>query len=225
MNSPHLPPAVKICCIGSPAGARLAIAAGAHALGLVSAMPSGRGVIAEALIAEIAADVAAPVQTFLLTSRQTAAGILDQHQRCRTTTLQLVDHVPYDELAGLRDALPGVRLVQVIPVTGSASIDLAAAVAPQVEAILLDSGKPSAAIKELGGAGRVHDWQISRQIRDAVAALDKPIYLAGGLNAGNVAQAVATVQPLGLDLCSGVWRDGRLDAALLAAFFAALRAG
>lgn len=221
----HPHPAVKICCISSPAEAQLAIAAGAHALGLVSAMPSGPGVITEALITEIAAGVAAPVQTFLLTSRQTAAGILAQHRRCQTTTLQLVDQVPPDELARLRDALPGVRLVQVIHVTGPASIAEAEAVTPLVDAVLLDSGKPSAAVKELGGTGRVHDWAISRQIRQSVAALGKPLYLAGGLNAGNVAQAVAAVQPFGLDLCSGVRRDGRLDAALLAAFFDALRAG
>jgi phosphoribosylanthranilate isomerase len=195
-------------------------------------MPSGPGVIDEALIAEIAAEVAAaqaraaePVQTFLLTSRVTAAGIVEQHRRCRTTTLQLVDHVPFDELARLRDALPGVLLVQVIHVTGEASVDEAVAVAPRVDAILLDSGNPGAAVKELGGTGRTHDWAISRRIRDAVAALGRPLYLAGGLNAGNVAAAVAAVQPYGLDLCSSVRGGGRLDTARLAAFFEALPPG
>lgn len=231
-------PVVKVCCIASVGEARLAIAAGAHALGLVSAMPSGPGVIGDALIAEIVAAVAAdaaaaavaagatapdaPVQTFLLTSRQTAAGIVEQHRRCRSTTLQLVDQLPVDELARLRDALPGVRLVQVIHVTGEASLDEAVAVAPRVDAILLDSGNPAAAIKELGGTGRTHDWAISRRIREAVAALGRPLYLAGGLNAGNAAAAVAAVRPYGLDLCSSVRSGGRLDAQRLAAFFAAL---
>jgi len=221
-------PAVKVCCISGVDEARLAIAAGAHALGLVSQMPSGPGVIGEALIAEIAALAAAEaatVQTFLLTSRQTAAGILAQHRRCRTTTLQLVDQVPFDELARLRDALPGVRLVQVIHVTGEASVAEADAVAPRVDAVLLDSGNPAAAVKELGGTGRTHDWAISRRIRDAVAAHGRPLYLAGGLNAGNVAAAVAAVQPFGLDLCSSVRSAGRLDADKLAAFFAALPGG
>lgn len=223
-----LRPAVKVCCISGVDEARLAIAAGAHALGLVSQMPSGPGVIGEALIAEIAALAAAEaatVQTFLLTSRQTAAGILAQHRRCRTTTLQLVDHVPFDELARLRDALPGVRLVQVIHVTGEASVAEADAVAPRVDAVLLDSGNPAAAVKELGGTGRTHDWAISRRIRDAVAAHGRPLYLAGGLNAGNVAAAVAAVQPFGLDLCSSVRSAGRLDGGKLAAFFAALPGG
>jgi len=227
MTSPHLDPSrphVKVCCISSPAEADMALAAGAHALGLVSAMPSGPGVIDEALIARIAAQVARQrpeVQTFLLTPQTTAAAIVAQHQRCRTTTLQLVDHVPHGELARLRAALPGVRLVQVIHVTGEASVAEATAAAPLVDAILLDSGNPAAAVKALGGTGRTHDWALSRRIRAAVAALGKPLYLAGGLHAGNVAEAVATVRPFGLDVCSGVRQGGQLDASRLAAFMAA----
>jgi phosphoribosylanthranilate isomerase len=235
-------PLVKVCCIASADEARLAIAAGAQALGLVSAMPSGPGVIADTLIAEIAAAVAAdaqadatgaaadgaapraPVQTFLLSSRQTAAAIAEQHRRCRTTTLQLVDAVPLAELARLRELLPAVHLVQVVHVTGEASLDVAVALAPWVDAILLDSGRPGAAVKELGGTGRTHDWAISRRIREALAGLGCPLYLAGGLNALNVADAVATVRPFGLDLCSSLRSGGRLDRQRLAAFFAALPA-
>jgi len=228
MTDPFSParPAVKICCIASVAEARMAVAAGARALGLVSAMPSGPGVIDEATIAEVALAMAGtPVQTFLLTSRQTAAGILAQHQRCRTTTLQLVDQVPADELRQLRAALPGVQLVQVIHVTGPESLGEAVAVAPLVDAILLDSGNPHATVKELGGTGRTHDWALSAQIRAAVAALGRPVWLAGGLNPQNVAAAVAAVRPHGLDLCSSVRQGGRLDPARLGAFFSALPAG
>lgn len=215
-----MPTEVKICCISSPAEAQVAIAAGAHALGLVSSMPSGPGVIDEALIARIAAQVPAAVQTFLLTSKQCAIDIVEQHRRCRTSTLQLVDHLPFDELKRLRDALPGVQLVQVIHVTGAASVSEALAVSPLVDALLLDSGNPHAAVKELGGTGRTHDWALSRQI---VAASPRPAYLAGGLRADNVAQAIATVQPFGLDLCSSVRTHGRLDGVKLQAFFAAVR--
>ncbi|WP_088283641.1 phosphoribosylanthranilate isomerase [Ideonella sp. A 288] len=213
-------PQVKICCIASADEARLAVDAGAHALGLVSAMPSGPGVIDEALIAAIAAQVPPTVHTFLLTCKLSAREIVDQHHRCRTTTLQLVDALPGDELPRLRDALPDVRLVQVIHVTGEASIDEALAAAPWVDALLLDSGNPAAAVKELGGTGRTHDWSVSRRLCRAV---DRPVYLAGGLNAGNVAEAIAQVQPHGLDICSGVRRDGRLDEGRLRAFFAAVR--
>lgn len=214
------PPAVKICCIASVAEARLAIDAGAAALGLVSAMPSGPGVIDDELIAEIAAAVVPPTQTFLLTARTDADAIAAQHAHARTTTLQLVDHVPLAELRRLRRLCPGVRLVQVIHVRDEASLDEAQAAAPCVDALLLDSGNPALAVKQLGGTGRVHDWALSRRIRDAVTPL--PLFLAGGLHADNIADAVRSVAPYGVDLCSSVRTDGRLDAAKLHRFFAAL---
>lgn len=214
-------PVVKICCIASVDEARLAVAAGAGALGLVSAMPSGPGVIDDARVAEIAAAIPWPTRTFLLTARTEADAIADQHAAAGTTTLQLVDHVPHAELQRLRRLRPGVEIVQVIHVTGEASVDEALAAAPFVDALLLDSGNPKGAVKELGGTGRVHDWSLSRRIRDAVAPL--PLFLAGGLHAGNVGEAVATVRPYGLDLCSKVRRDGHLDAGMLHEFMVALR--
>ncbi len=216
-------PAVKICCIANPAEAGLAIGAGAAVLGLVTHMPSGPGVISDEAAAEIAAAVrrtAPAVETFLLTSLTRAEAIAEQHARCGTTALQLVDHVPHDDLRRLRAACPGVKLVQVIHVLGDPSVDEARAAAPFVDALLLDSGNPHAPVKELGGTGRRHDWATSRRIRDAVWPL--PLYLAGGLRADNVAEAIATVRPHGLDLCSSVRRDGALDGGLLAAFFDAV---
>jgi phosphoribosylanthranilate isomerase len=212
-------PFVKVCCISSLQEARTAIAHGASALGLVSAMPSGPGVIGEDLIAEIAAWAPPPVATFLLTSRQDAAGILAQHARCRTTTIQLVDHVPEADLRILRRELPGIRLVQVVHVTGEASVLEAKDLEGLVDALLLDSGNPSLKVKELGGTGRVHDWTLSRRIVDEV---DLPVFLAGGLHAGNVAAAVEAVRPHGLDLCSGVRTHMQLDDGKLEAFFDAL---
>lgn len=212
-------PFVKICCIASLAEAQRAVDAGAHAVGLVSAMPSGPGVISEALIADIAGAVRPPTKTFLLTAASTAAAIIAQHDRCRTTTVQLVDHVAPDEILALRRALPYVELVQVIHVRDGQSVSEAKSIASQVDAILLDSGNTLLPVKELGGTGRVHDWTISRQIRDAV---NKPLYLAGGLTPGNVAAAVAAVEPYGLDVCSGLRTNGALDASKVTAFFRAL---
>jgi phosphoribosylanthranilate isomerase len=215
-----VPPQVKICCIANLSEARLAVEHGAAALGLVSTMPSGPGVIDDARIAEIAAAVPRPTETFLLTARTDARSIAAQHAAAGTTTLQLVDHVPHDELRQLRALCPGVRLVQVIHVVGDISVDEARAAAPVVDALLLDSGNPALAVKQLGGTGRTHDWQLSRRIRDRVAPL--PLYLAGGLHAGNVAEAIDAVRPYGLDLCSRVRTDGRLDPDKLAAFMAVM---
>lgn len=212
-------PRVKVCCIQDEGEAGTAIRLGASALGLVSAMPSGPGVIAEEAIARIAARVPPGVATFLLTSLRDSAGIAAQHLWLRTTAVQLVDSLEPGAYGDLRRALPGIGLVQVVHVTGPQSVDEAIAVAPHVDAILLDSGNPSLAVKELGGTGRRHDWTLSRRMREA---LPVPIYLAGGLRPENVAEAIETVGPFALDVCTGVRTDGRLDAAKLERFMAAL---
>lgn len=210
---------IKVCCIADRDEARLAIRHGADALGLVSAMPSGPGPIDEAKITGICATVPPPIATFLLTCATSAHAIIDQQRRCRANTLQLVDRVPVSAYAMLRRALPGVALVQVVHVLGHESVGEALDAAPHVDALLLDSGNPNLAVKELGGTGRAHDWDVSRYI---VERADRPVFLAGGLNAGNVRAAIAAVRPFGVDLCSGVRTDGKLDEAKLAAFVAAV---
>jgi len=209
---------IKICCIASVAEAELAIASGADVLGLVSAMPSGPGVIDEGCIAAILGQVQGRVKTFLLAAAQRWQPLFELHLRCPADALQLVDSVPIEDLQMLRRRLPTTALVQVIHVSHPSAIAEAIAVAPWVDAILLDSGNPDAAIKELGGTGRTHDWRISRQIRDQSSI---PVYLAGGLNPGNAADAIAAVAPYGLDICTGVRSDGVLDADKLRRFIAA----
>jgi phosphoribosylanthranilate isomerase len=215
------PPRVKVCCISTVAEAALAIAHGAAALGLVSHMPSGPGVVDEAHIAEIIATVPPPIATFLLTSAVTAEAIIAQQQRMRPTTLQLVDHLGAEVHQALRIALPGITLVQVVHVEDEDSVAYALTVAPTVDALLLDSGRLNAPVKELGGTGRTHDWSLSRRIRDQAGT---PIFLAGGLNTGNVAEAIRTVRPYGLDLCTGVRTNGALDPLKLEHFMRAVRA-
>jgi phosphoribosylanthranilate isomerase len=213
-------PRVKICCIMSIEEARQAVAAGASALGLVAKMPSGPGVIEDELIARIAATVPPPVATFLLTSETDIDAIIDHIRRCGTNTVQLVDAVEDRTYAAIRAAVPQVKIVQVLHVADENVVAEARDLARWVDAFLLDSGNPRLAIKELGGTGRIHDWDLSRRVVDAV---DRPVFLAGGLKPENVAEAVQRVRPFGLDLCSGVRTDGRLDTAKLAAFFAAVR--
>jgi len=199
----------------------MAVACGASAVGLVSEMPSGPGVIAEAEIARIAAVGPPGVASFLLTCKQDVASIIAQQKRVGTNTLQLCDRLLEGTHADLRAALPGIALVQVIQVTGPDALEEAALIAPHVHALLLDSGNQNLAVKELGGTGRVHDWEISRQICRTVSV---PVFLAGGLKPENVAHAVRQVQPYGLDVCSGVRAEGRLDRRKLERFFEAVHA-
>ena len=206
---------IKVCCIASPAEARMAIEAGADALGLVARMPSGPGPISDAMIATVAAIVPPPVATFLLTSETTAAAISAHIRATNPSTVQIVSHIDPEESGKLAVLERNVRRVQVIHVEGPEAIDLIPAYAPHIHAFLLDSGRPNATVAELGGTGRAHDWTVSAAF---VQATEKPVFLAGGLSAANVADAVRRVRPYGVDLCSGVRTDGQLDPTKLAAF-------
>jgi len=199
---------IKICCISSIEEAMLAIEAGASALGLVGKMPSGPGPIGDDLIKEIATKVPPPVATFLLTSETTSEGIIQHHHRTLTNTIQIVDLPETDTYKKLRDYIPNVKIVQVIHVINEDSVKLALNVSGEVDALLLDSGNPNLPIKQLGGTGRVHDWKLSRQIRENAKC---PVFLAGGLKPENVRQAIKEVNPFGVDVCSGVRTEGKLD--------------
>lgn len=213
-------PKIKICCISSVDEAKLAIKYGASALGLVSAMPSGPGPISEELIAEIITHIPKGIASFLLTSKQDADSIIAQQRKTKATTLQLVDSVSFEVYHVLRKELSGISIVQVIHVMDESSIDEAKSIAPLVDMILLDSGNPKLAIKELGGTGRKHDWSLSRKI---VESINKPVFLAGGLNAENVRKAIEIVKPYGVDLCSGVRTNGVLDEEKLCRFLALVK--
>ncbi len=212
-------PRVKICCISSIEEAKLAVEYGASALGLVGHMPSGPGVIGDELIYQIAKAVPPPISTFLLTSETKSQNIIQHYKRVNTTTIQIVDELEQREYQLLRDELPNVKLVQVIHVIDENSVKEAIEVSNYVDAILLDSGNPNLSVKELGGTGRTHNWELSREIRKAIPI---PLFLAGGLNKDNVRQAIETVQPFGLDLCSSVRTEGQLDRQKLKDFFNAI---
>lgn len=210
-------PRVKICCISNLEEAKLAVRYGASALGVVSHMPSGPGVITEDRIIEIAATIPPSIGSFLLTSLQNVAAIIAQQRRCRTNTIQICDRLTGGTHSDLKDALPGISIVQVIHVTGRESVDEAVSIASHVDAILLDSGNQKLPTKELGGTGRTHNWTLSREIREQVGV---PIFLAGGLESGNVKRAIEEVGPFGLDICTGVRTSGTLDETKLAQLFA-----
>ncbi len=206
---------IKICCIASVSEALTAIELGADAIGLVGRMPSGPGPIPDDLIRQIARAVPPPVGTFLLTSETSAAGIIAHHKRTGTNTVQIVDLLTEGSYSQIREALPSVKIVQVIHVIDSGSVDLAIKLSGSVDALLLDSGNPNLKVKELGGTGRVHDWKLSRLIRDKSKC---PVFLAGGLNPANVNQAIEEVQPFAVDVCNGVRTNGVLDKDKLSAF-------
>jgi phosphoribosylanthranilate isomerase len=201
-------PKIKICCIQTLEEAQLAIESGASAIGLVSEMPSGPGVISEEQIELIADSIPPTIATFLLTSKHNIEDIVSQQKRCKTNTIQLCDRLEEGGLKELKKWLPGISIVQVVHIISEESIIEAIEASKYTDALLLDSGNQNLRIKELGGTGRTHNWDISRQI---VKSINKPVFLAGGLNATNIKLAMSTVNPFGVDVCNGVRTDGKLD--------------
>jgi len=206
--------------MSSPEEVHLAIRAGADAVGLVGAMPSGPHVIDDGTIARLAAIVPPPIATFLLTSETTAAAIARHAELTHPSTVQIVSHISTSEAAKLCEVLPGVRRVQVIHVEDERALAMIEGYAPYVHAFLLDSGRPNLAVPQFGGTGRTHDWQISAEF---VRRSAHPVFLAGGLTPANVSEAIRRVRPFAVDLCSGVRTEGRLDPSKLNAFIEAVR--
>jgi phosphoribosylanthranilate isomerase len=214
---------IKICCMASLEEAQLAIRAGADAVGLigVSAMPSSRRAVDDRTVAAIAAAVPPPIATFLLTAESTAAGVARHVLATGASTVQIVSHLSPSESEQLPKLLPTTRRVQVIHVENESALDMIGQYAPHVHAFLLDSGRPGLPTPEYGGTGRTHDWSVSAEF---VRLSPHPVFLAGGLSPGNVGDAMSRVRPFGVDLCSGVRTDGRLDRDKLEAFIDAVRA-
>jgi phosphoribosylanthranilate isomerase len=211
---------VKICCISSSAEAQLAIQSGADAVGFVAQRPPSPRTIADEAIARIAQMIPPPVSTFLLTSEISAEAISAHIRSTNPTAVQLLAHLDPVESAKLAKLEPQVRRVQVIHVHGIEALELISMYAPFVHAFLLDSGKPNLATPQFGGTGRPHDWTVSAKF---VEKCPLPVFLAGGLSTSNVGEAVVRVRPFGLDLCTGVRTDGRLDRDKLTQFMSAVR--
>jgi phosphoribosylanthranilate isomerase len=210
---------IKICCISSIEEAKLAISHGADAVGLVGKMPSGPGPISNEEIADIAKIIHPPIASFLLTSEQSSKKIIEHIKRTHTSTVQIVDELSEGNYDEIRNTLPHLRIVQVIHVIDRKSIEQALDIQQYVDALLLDSGDPKAQIKTLGGTGKIHDWKISKEL---VQSVNIPVFLAGGLHSGNVKEAINLVKPFGVDVCSGVRTNGKLDAVKLKNFVSAV---
>ncbi len=199
---------VKICGVTRVEDATLAAELGASAIGLVFWPGSPRLVE----IAQARAIVAA------LPPFVSAIGVfVDQPDEAVRVARQIgLGAVQFhgDEPPGSYRALP-IRVIKAVTIRDASAREEAAAVPPGAT-VLLDAHDR---VKR-GGTGRVVDWSIA-----AMIARERPVILSGGLNAGNVAEAVAAVRPYAIDVSSGVESaPGRKDPARLRALFAALRA-
>lgn len=105
-----------------------------------------------------------------------------------------IEELPPEEVYELQKKIPGVEIIQAIPIIGPESLDIALAYEEVADTLFLDSVAPD--VKGIGIVGKTHDWSISRRIVDTVK---KPCILAGGLSPENVAEAIRAVRPWGVD--------------------------
>lgn len=209
-------PDVKVCCIKSAEEASMAIDYGAQALGLVGPMPSGPGILSLDTIRDISRTIPTHINSFYLTSKTEFDAIAVEYEWVQTSHIQLTDYTSENTRLALRKNFPDLQIVQVVHVSENTWMDDIKSAENHTDLLLLDSGMPKAKKKQLGGTGQTHDWAISRKI---VQKTSLPVYLAGGIHAGNVQEAVHTVKPFGIDLCSGLRSRDKLDPSKLKAFF------
>jgi len=213
------PVKVKVCCIASPEEARLAVSFGVTAVGMVDETPSGEGRIPVETIAEIVQAVPRTTGTFVLTATTDVDRLEALYRKTGVHTIQLWDPLQPGEYERLREKAPGIFIAQSVHVMDDAALDTAREISRHVDALVLDSGNPEPPFRWQNPAGQTHDWELSRHISEAIYL---PILLAGGLTQDNVGQAIRVVRPYGVDVCSGVRKDGRLDQGLLVAFLEAV---
>ncbi len=215
-----IPPVkVKVCCIASPDEARLAVSFGVAAVGMVDETPSGEGTIPVETIAEIVRAVPRTTGTFVLTATTDIDRLVELYRATGVNTLQLWDPLEPEQYPELREKVPGIFIAQSIHVMGERALESARDIARHVDALVLDSGDSEPPFRWQNPTGQTHDWEASRRISDAIHL---PILLAGGLTPDNVGRAIRVVRPYGVDVCSGVRKDGQLDQSLLVAFLEAV---
>jgi phosphoribosylanthranilate isomerase len=202
---------VKVCGITNLEDARAALAAGADALGFNFYTRSPRYIApmdAQQIISELPPSVLC-IGVFV--NEDSAATVARMASESGVAAVQLHG----DESPEYCAELSGQRVIKALRV----GRDFAPEQATQyrAESILLDAFSASAR----GGTGETFDWELAQRTREVVAQL----YLAGGLTAENVADAIAAVRPYAVDVCSGVeLAPGRKDTVLMRAFVAAVRA-
>lgn len=195
--------------------------AGADALGFTVRLPEG---IHDGLTEAKARSIVAALPPFITAVAITYAGsareAVDLCRYLGVGAVQLHGEFPAGELEMLRAAMPHLKIILPVLVTGAEAVQEARVLERRVDALILDTYDPATGRR--GATGKTHNWRISRQIVEAVRA---PVILAGGLTPENVAEAIAVVRPWAVDVHTGVEdSDGRRNLRKMRAFIAAAKA-
>lgn len=210
-----MPVRVQIAGVSSLDECLAAERAGADALGFTVRLPTGvHDDLTEAKARSIIAALPPFISTVCITYVGTAREAVDLCRYLGVTALQLHGAFPTHELPLIRAALPHLRLIRAVHVTGEPAIAQARSLDRQVDGIILDTFDP--ATGRGGATGKTHDWSISRRI---VETMRSPVILAGGLTPDNVGDAIRQVAPWGVDVHTGIEdADGSRNLTKLRAF-------
>ena len=188
---------VKICGITREEDLAAAVAAGADAVGFLVGVPSSPRNLTLERAETLLGQVPVFVPSVVVTAPKNINGLAEICERLKPTAIQIHGKKNFNA-SEVRDQIRHTRLIKTVYVTEDALNKTSIEELKAFDAVLLDSFSKG----QYGGTGRVHDWNLSKQIREAVAPL--PLILAGGLKPENVKEAIQTVQPYAVDVASGV---------------------
>jgi phosphoribosylanthranilate isomerase len=186
---------VKICGITRKEDLDAAAEAGADAVGFVVGVASSPRNLSLTEAERLIRQVPPFVKSILVTVPQSIGELVETFKRLNPDAVQIHGGNLFD---AVREKLPNILLIGAVKANFRDTVDKAAKAAEIFDAVLLDSFADG----RYGGTGVVHDWELSKRVKQVIQP--KPLILAGGLNAENVAEAVRTVQPYAVDVSSGV---------------------
>jgi len=188
---------VKICGITREEDLAVAVAAGADAVGFIVGVPSSPRNLTLEKAERLVKQVPVFVDSVVVTVPDSIDSLVKIYDRLRPTAIQIHGEKPL-EASVIREKIRGARLIKTVYVKTGDTAEKARAYSKAFDAILLDSFTSG----QYGGTGRVHDWELSKQIKQIIAPT--PLILAGGLKPENVKEAILTIQPYAVDVASGV---------------------
>ena len=199
---------VKICANKSIEDASMSIDAGADIIGiLVGQVHTSNDFVDKETAKEIADFAKEKCDISLVTHLTDADEIIELSKYIGNNVIQLHSDIVEDEVEKIVKELPDVKLVRLIHISSEGEICSDYKSMKYADYYLLDSFNLNT--NQVGGTGLTHDWNKSREL---IEKLDKPTFLAGGLNPDNVKQAIEIVRPYGVDVNSGCKNsEGRKD--------------
>lgn len=193
---------IKFCGTAGLADMQCAVDAGCDAVGFIMGVThTSSDFVTPAEAARMIRRLPPFVEPVAVTHLRETEDLVGLVKESRCTTLQVQDAVEPCNLDLIRDALPYLKIVKAVHVTDESAIGTAKRYEPHADALLLDTRTN----ERIGGTGIPHDWNISATI---VANSAVPVILAGGLTPENVGKAIRRVRPYGVDVHTGVRKDG-----------------